>query len=63
MCILKISPIKASVTTIIEITDRNAGMQNKLPNNKNKDNDCKTIQDFSKFLLNTFKTVCFDVRC
>ena len=53
MCILKISAIKSiktSVITIVKITDRNAGIQNKLPNNKNKENDCKTIQDFSNFL-------------
>ena len=55
MYILKISAIKSiktSVTTIVKITDRNAGMQNelKLPNYKNKQNECKTIQNFPKAL-------------
>ena len=55
MYILRISAVKSirtSVTTIVKITDRNAGMQNelKLPNYKNKQNECKTIQNFPKVL-------------
>ena len=50
MYILKISAtksIKISVTTIVKY--------GKLPNDKNKETQCKTAQDFSKFLWNTWK--------
>ena len=68
MNILKISAMKSikfSVTTIVKMTGRNAGMKKcvKLSNNKYKENKCKTIQNFCKLLWNTFKTVCLDIRC
>ena len=66
---LKISAIKnikISVTTIIKITDRNAGMQNVL--------NCqitsigkmraKLFKIFPNFCdIYTFNTVCLDIRC
>ena len=59
MNILKISAIKSikfSVTTIVKMTDRNAGMKKsvKLSNNKYKENKCKTIQNFCKFFVKYF---------
>ena len=65
--ILKISATKSitiSVTTIAKITEecRNAKCV-KLPDNMYKMIACETIQNFSKFLRNSFKMVCLDVRC
>ena len=64
--ILKISAtksIKISVRTIAKITEecRNAKCV-KLPDNMYKMMACETIQNFSKFLRNSFKMVCLDVR-
>ena len=64
--ILKISATKSitiSVTTIAKITEecRNAKCV-KLPDTMYKMIACETIQNFSKFLRNSFKMVCLDVR-
>ena len=60
-----IKSIKTSVTNIVKITDRNAGMQNELNCQITgiRKMSAKLFINFPKFLWNTFKTVGLDVRC